>query len=174
MAVEYGKYMTVDSSYPAVPVLQSAIDTSAGAGDAGKIIKLNASGQIDSTMLGSASAAVASEAIQAGDLVYIYNDSGTGKLALADASAANGAKRAMYMATSAGNIGDSVSYVPTGSVTRTSHGYGAPGTQLYLSGATPGDCTATAPTTATYLVQAVAVVRDENTLDFNLGVMYTV
>ena len=56
--------------------LENAIDSSAGAADAGKIIKLDAGGQIDSTMLPSTGdiSLEASEALVAGDYVNIFDD----------------------------------------------------------------------------------------------------
>ncbi len=174
MAVQLGKFLTIDTSHPAIPYLASAIASSTGASDAGKIVKLNESGLIDATMLGSAPSATAGEAITSGDLVYLYNDSGTVKLAKADASAANGSKRAMAIAVTSGQSGSPVSYVTNGLATRTTHGYGAPGTQLYLSAAAPGDCASAPPSSSGYLVQAVGVVKDDNTIQFSLGMLYTV
>ena len=59
--------------------------TSAGVADAGKIIELDASGKIDDTMLpaGDSKEATASEALSAGQMVYI---TGAGEIALADAT----------------------------------------------------------------------------------------
>ena len=55
--------------------------TSAGSGDAGKLVALNASGQIDATMLPEylAETCTAGEAISAGAFVHVYNVAGTGE-----------------------------------------------------------------------------------------------
>jgi len=73
---------------------ESAIDSSAGAGDAGKIVGLDSSGKISQTMMPTgvgpdSEDIVASEALNAGDFVNIF-DSGSGvrKMRKADATAA--------------------------------------------------------------------------------------
>lgn len=76
-----------------VPTDAAANSTSSGAGDAGKIVKLNGSGVIDPTMLPAGVApeqrtVVASEDLSAGDLVNLWNDSGTPKVRKADATSA--------------------------------------------------------------------------------------
>lgn len=67
------------------------LQTSAGAGDAGKIPALNASGQIDITMMppgvGAATQSVlASENLSAGDFVNIYDNVGTANVRKADST----------------------------------------------------------------------------------------
>lgn len=68
-----------------------ASDSSAGAGDAGKIVALNSAGQVDQSMMPTGigpdtSSIVASEALAAGDYVNIFNDAGTPKVRKADAT----------------------------------------------------------------------------------------
>lgn len=65
--------------------------TSVGAGDAGKIVALDNTGKIDPSMLPSAISgniitATASEGLNAGSFVNLWNDAGTLKLRLADNS----------------------------------------------------------------------------------------
>lgn len=65
--------------------------TSAGVADAGKIVAAGADGRLDESLmpLGIAAdvkVAIASEALSAGDYVNIYDDVGTSKCRLADAS----------------------------------------------------------------------------------------
>lgn len=60
---------------------EASIQTSAGAGDAGKIPALDASGKLDTSMMptgiGADTAAIAtSESLSAGDLVNIWDDTG--------------------------------------------------------------------------------------------------
>lgn len=73
------------------PQAQEATVVSAGAGNAGDILALDASGKIDMTVLPTGVGAevatlVATEALQAGDYVNIWDDAGTPKVRLADNS----------------------------------------------------------------------------------------
>ena len=68
-----------------------ATTSSAGSGDAGKIVGLDSSGRIDQTMMptgvgSETEAMIASETLSAGDIVNIFNDAGTRKARKADNS----------------------------------------------------------------------------------------
>ena len=70
-----------------------AKQSSAGAGDAGRIPALDAAGRLDSTMMPvgvgvDSKSIVASEALAAGNLVNVWDDSGTLKIRKADATTA--------------------------------------------------------------------------------------
>lgn len=70
-----------------------ALDVSAGAGDAGKIIALDSTGRIDDSMMpvgiGADTAVVeASESLAAGDFVNIWDDGGDFRVRKADATTA--------------------------------------------------------------------------------------
>ena len=83
-----GKFITLDNGRKK---LQSAIDVSTGTADACKILKTDATGRIDPTFLpvgiGDDSKMIeASEALDAGDFVNIFDDAGTTKVRKADAS----------------------------------------------------------------------------------------
>lgn len=72
------------------PAVLNAKNTSAGAGDAGKIAQLDAAGRLDSTMMpvgvGADTASITtSEAVAAGDFINIWNSSGA-KARKADAT----------------------------------------------------------------------------------------
>ena len=87
MSYTYGKYL--DRSGGKF-VQKEAINTSAGAGDAGKLIKTNSQGDVDETFLpdgiGIDSVTVtAAGGLAEGDIVNIYNDEGTIKARKADA-----------------------------------------------------------------------------------------
>jgi hypothetical protein len=87
------KYLNTGST--GAPTEVAANDTSAGAGDAGKLVALNSSGLIDVSMLPVAAgdgtlSIVASEGLSAGDFVNIYNNGGTINCRKADNS--NGRK----------------------------------------------------------------------------------
>ena len=82
-------YMTVLSG---IKTLVAALQTSAGAGDAGKLVALDSTGKISDTMMpvgiGAETAVIAaSEALAAGDWVNIYGSSGA-KCRKADATTA--------------------------------------------------------------------------------------
>jgi hypothetical protein len=69
---------------------ETALSTSAGAGDANKIVKLNGSGKLDTTMMPTgigpeAVTITTSEALAAGDFVNIWNSTGV-KARKADAT----------------------------------------------------------------------------------------
>jgi hypothetical protein len=133
----------------------AGIQTSAGAGDAGKIPALDSSGRLDSSMMptgfgSETKTIVAFENLVAGDFVNIFNDTGTLKVRKADASGGF-AKRAhgfVLAAVSAaanatvyyGNLNNQVSGLTIGST-------------YFLSGTTAGAVTLTPPSTAGYIVQ---------------------
>ena len=76
-----------------VRALVAAIQSSAGAGDAGKIPALDAAGKLDTTMMptgvGAETKSLAtSESLAAGDLVNIYDATGTSTARKADATTA--------------------------------------------------------------------------------------
>ena len=71
----------------------AALQTSAGAGDAGKIVALDTAGKLDSSFMpvgigADTASIVASEALSAGDYVNVYDDTGTAKVRKADATTA--------------------------------------------------------------------------------------
>jgi len=76
-----------------VKTLVTAISASSGVGDAGKILALDSTGRIDSTMMpvgigADTKSLVASEALSAGNLVNIWDDAGVAKARKADSTAA--------------------------------------------------------------------------------------
>lgn len=88
MATETNKFLTLVSG---VKKLAIAISSSAGVGDADKIVSTNASGVIDATLLPSGVGAetvvlAASEDLAAKDQVNIWNDGGTLKVRKANAT----------------------------------------------------------------------------------------
>ena len=145
---------------------EATVQTSAGAGDSGKVPNLNASGEIDITMIPSIVGAEtidleATEALAAGDLVNIFDDAGTAKARLADASdistQANGFVISPILALATGTIflegtNDQLSGL-------------TPGTTYFLS-ETPGAITLTAPTTSTAILQQVGRSHSATKLSF--------
>lgn len=75
------KYLTIDAT-TGFDRLIDAQQTSAGAGDAGKIVALSSNGRLDSTVMppgiGASTLTInATEALSAGNYVNIYNNGGT-------------------------------------------------------------------------------------------------
>jgi len=88
---------------------KTAVNVSAGAGDADKLARLDAAGKWDITLmptgLGDDTQAIeASEIIASGDFVNIFDDSGTVKVRLADASNGRNADGFVKVGGAAGAI----------------------------------------------------------------------
>jgi hypothetical protein len=146
---------------------KAAIQTSAGAGDAGKIPALDAAGRLDNSMmpvgLGADTASVTtSEALAAGDLVNIWNSTGA-KARKADATVAG--KEAHGFVLSAVSSGASATVYFEG--TNTGVTGLTPGVN-YLS-TTAGTATATAPSGSGNVVQRVGFATAAAALNFDSG-----
>lgn len=140
-----------------VPADTNANVTSAGAGDAGRIVKLDASGKLDMTLLpaglGSETRSMqASEALAAGDLVNIWNSGGP-RMRKADATSAG--KEAHGFVLSAIASGASGTLYPEENVVSGLSGL-TPGARQFLS-ATAGGRTETVPATGGQVAQIVGV-----------------
>lgn len=147
----------------------AALQASAGAGDAGKIPALDASGRIDNSMMPVGIGAdtkdiVTSEALSAGDFVNIYDNAGTPTARKADASSP--AKRAHGFVLAAVGSGANATVYFEGQNTQVS---GLTAGEVYLDDASPGDATDTAPSTAGHIVQRLGVALDATTIDFDPG-----
>lgn len=140
--------------------------TSAGAGDAGKIVALDSSGRLDNSMMpsgiGSDTEVMASsENLAAGDLVNIWNDSGTRKARKADAS--NGRRAHGFVLSGTSSPANATVYLSgdiTGLTSLT------PGTAMYLSGTTAGGATATSPSTAGQISQEIGIAVSTTAIGF--------
>jgi hypothetical protein len=148
----------------------AAIATSAGAGDADKIVQTSADGKLDISLMpsglgGATTTAVASEVLTAGDFVNIYDDAGTVKCRKANATDAtkqadgyvragfaNGATATVYL--------DGVNANVAGLTV---------GTSYYLSTSVDGSFTATAPSTSGNVVQKLGVAIDTGKILFDRG-----
>ncbi len=164
------KTLQINASGQKVEV--AAVESSAGAGDEGKIVALNASGQIDTTMIDSAlltetKVAPASEDLAAGDLVDIWNDAGTLKVRKADASAVSAGKKADGFVRAAVTAPANATVYFDGEISGLT-GLTL-GSEYYLSDSTPGGITATPVTTAGNLLQSVGVAKSATTLSFEPG-----
>ncbi len=147
---------------------KAAVQTSAGAGDAGKILALDSTGRIDATMMPVGTdidvvTITASEALAAGDLVNVWNSSGA-KVRKADASVA-GKEAHGFVLSAVLSSGAALVYFE-GSNTQVS-GL-TPGPQ-FLSASTPGLATATAPSGSGNIVQRVGVATGATNLNTEFG-----
>jgi hypothetical protein len=134
---------------------KAATTNSAGAADAGKIVALDTAGLLDITMMptgvtAEAKTIVASEALSSGDLISLWNDSGTSKMRKADATTAG--KEAD------GYVKDAVLSGASGTAFFDSINTGVSGltidTIYYLS-TTAGGVTSTAPSATGNVVQEI-------------------
>ena len=126
-----------------------------GAGNEDKIPSLNASGQIDITMLPTGVGAdtasiVASENLLAGDFVNIWNDGGTPKIRKAiaeDSKLADG-----FVLDAVTSPASGIVYFEGRNTAKTGL---TPAAVYYLSDATAGEITSTAPSASSKHVQRV-------------------
>jgi hypothetical protein len=142
------------------------IQASAGAGDAGKIPALDASGKLDPTMMpvgvgADTKALVASEALSAGNLVNVWNDTGTPKARKADGTTAG--KEANGFVLAAVDQDATATVYLEGTITGLS-GL-TPGARQYLH-TTAGGRTETAPSGSGNVVQSVGVALSATELSF--------
>ena len=141
-----------------------AINSSAGAGDANKIVATGAAGTIDATLLPEGVGAdtrsvVASEILAAGDLVNLYDNDGTINARKADNSNSRPAHGYVLDGVAAEASGDVYfSGTISGLTTLTV------GAEYYLG--TTGAITATAPSAQGTIVQAVGVALSATELRF--------
>ena len=140
-----------------VPSDTNANVTSAGAGDAGKIVKLDAAGKLDATLMPAgltpeARTMQASEALAAGDLVNIWNSGGP-RIRKADATSAGKEAHGFVLAAVANAASGTV--YPEENILTGLSGL-TPGARQFLA-TTAGARSETAPATPGQAVQIVGV-----------------
>ena len=140
--------------------------TSSGAGNAGDIVALDGSGKLDTTVLptgigATTKLAATTENLSAGDLVNLYNDSGTIKARKADAS--NGRRAIGFVLSSVTSPNNATVYLD-GTITGLT-GL-TPGSAYYLSGSSAGAATATAPSTSGYISQEIGIALSATEINF--------
>lgn len=148
-------YITLSNG---VKVWREALDTSAGAGDAGALVKLDAAGRLDNSMMpvgigADTATIVASETLSAGDFINIWNDTGTPRVRKADAGTAGREAHGFVLAGASMDTNATVYF--EGQNTQLS-GL-TPGARYFLSAATAGEVTATAPSADGDRIQVVGV-----------------
>jgi hypothetical protein len=144
--------------------LESGIASSAGVGDAGKIIVTDASGQIDASFL-PASGVInyeASENLDAGDYVNLFDDSGTVRMRKADNSNQRPADGYVLSAITALASG-AFKELHLGQNTSLS---GLTAGDRYFLG-TAGDVTNTPPTASGSTVQCLGIAVNATTIQQN-------
>lgn len=152
---------------------EAAIDSSAGAGDAGKIVALDATGKLASNMMPvgvdiETSSITASEDLSAGDFVNVWESTGA-KARKADASTAGKEATGFVLAgVSSGNA--ATVYLPgqenTGLV-------GLTGGKTYWLNTVAGGVTDTAPSGSGNIVQKVGRASSATTIIFAPSDPYT-
>jgi hypothetical protein len=140
--------------------------SSTGATEAGKIVALDGSGKLDVSTLptgigATTKVAATTENLSAGMLVNLFNDSGTIKARKADAS--NG-RRAHGFVLSGSTTPNNATVYLDGTITGLTSL--TPGAAYYLSGATAGAATATAPTTAGFISQEIGIALSATEINF--------
>jgi hypothetical protein len=152
----------------------TAITTSTGVSDAGKILATDANGRIDSSFMPAGIGAatevmVASEALTAGDFVNIWLDTGTRKARKADASngrAANGFVNAnVALNANATVILQGANNSLTGLTI---------GSRYFLSASVPGGSTLTAPTTNGNIIQELGFAVSTTSINFEYDSVTTI
>lgn len=148
---------------------KAAVQSSAGAGDAGKIPALDAAGKLDTTMMPTGIGPeivtlTASEALSAGNLVNIWLDTATPKARKADATAVG--KEANGFVLSAFDQ-DASADVYTGGINTQVSGL-TPGTIHYLA-TSAGGVSETAPSGSGNVVQVVGRSGTATELVFQPG-----
>lgn len=143
-----------------------ALVTSSGAGDDGKLVALDNTGRLSTTVMpvgigADTKSIVTSENLAAGDFVNIYDDSGTPTARKADAS--NGRQVDGFVLAGSTSPAAALVYFEGKNTQLSGLTIGA---LYYLSGASPGDETATPPSTSGYIVQEIGKAVSATELNF--------
>lgn len=144
---------------------ETAIATSAGAGDAGKIARLDSNGRWDNSMMpvgigADTKIVLASEALSAGDFVNIYNNSGTANVRKADATT-SGKEATGFVLAAVSNGANATVYFEGTNNQRT----GLTAGRQYLS-TTPGAATSTPPSSSGNVVQFLGTAISATEISF--------
>lgn len=164
-----GKIPAVDANGVLDATIVNSKTTSSGAGDAGKIPALDSAGKLDQsfmpTGIGADTAEVAtSESLAAGNLVNIYDDSGTSKARKADATTV-GKEAVGFVKAAFTHPATAVIYFDGNNDGLTGL---TPGKQFLST--TPGLSTATPPDQTGNVVQVVGFATSATSLNFHYDV----
>ena len=146
---------------------EAAVQTSAGAGDAGKIVSLDETGRLNENMMPIGIAPEAdgiecSENLSAGDFVNIYSSSGV-KCRRADASTSG--KQADGFVLAAVTSGETVVVYRVSQTNNQVTGM-TPGAKQYLSDSTPGGITELVPSGTGKTIQLLGIAKSATELIF--------
>jgi len=158
------KVVKMNGSGVIAPAVLNAVNASAGAGDAAKVVQLDSSGRIDSTMMpvgiGADSASITtSEALSAGDFVNIWNSTGA-KARKADATVA-GKEAHGFVLVGVGSGAAATVYFEGTNTAVTAQTPGA----VFLS-TTAGQAAAAAPTGTGNVVQRIGFAVSATAINF--------
>ena len=148
---------------------EASIQTSAGAGDAGKIPALDAAGLLDVTMMPVGIAAdvvvlTASENLSAGDFVNVWDDAATPKVRKAVATGAGTRAHGFVIAAFTATTSATVYFEGTNNQVTGKTG----GNNQFLS-ATAGLSTSTAPTGSGQIVQTLGIATSTTSVNVEVG-----
>lgn len=154
-----GKYVDIENG---VMTQKQAINSSAGAGDAAKIIRTNSAGKVDSTFLPAGVGETTkdiecSENLSAGNFINIYFDGSDTLVRKADAS--NGREAHGYV-LSAFTTGQMAKCYFDGINNQVTLSGETAGTVAYLSDSVAGGITHAAPITSGHIVQRLGVMTE--------------
>lgn len=157
------KFVTIING---VRTLVTAIATSAGVGDANKIVATGADGRLSSTLLpvgigADTFSAPTTEALAAGNFVNVYDNAGTANVRKADAS--NGRDANGFVLEAVANAANATVYRMGTNTQLTSL---TAGITYYLSPTTAGTATATAPSTSGQIIQELGTASTATSLNF--------
>lgn len=158
------KVVKMNGSGIIAPAILNGTVSSAGAGDSAKVVQLDGSGRLDSTVLpvgiGADTAIITtSEALSAGDFVNIWNSTGA-KARKADATTAG--KEAMgFVLVGVGPAASATVYFEGTNTAVTGQ---TPG-KVFL-GTTAGIATSTAPSAAGNIVQNIGIATSATSINF--------
>jgi hypothetical protein len=149
---------------------KAAIQSSAGAGDAGKIPAVDSTGRLDSSFMPVGTApevisVVASEALSAGNFVNIWNNAGTLNVRKADATAVGKEANGFVLAAVSSSATATVFSASNMNTQLTGLTVGA----VYYLDTTAGGVTTTAPSATGNLVQRLGRANSTTALVFQPG-----
>ena len=161
-----GKYLALTGG---VPTEETAINTSAGAGDAAKIAKLDATGRWDASMMPvgtdiSVLTVTTSEAVSAGDFINFHNSTGL-KARKADATVA-GKEAHGFVLAGFGSAASATVYLDGVNTAVSGKTVGA---RQFL-GTTAGAAVETAPSSTGNVAQVLGVATAATAIVFNPSV----
>lgn len=148
------------------PTETASQQTSAGAGDAGKIVALNSVGQVDITMMptgiGPDTATLPStENLAAGAFINVWNNGGVASVRNADASV-TGKEAHGFVLSAVTSPANALCY----GIGNNNSVSGATAGRVWLSDTTPGGFRATAPTGAGKIAQPLGMATAATSINY--------